>query len=42
MADKESLANEIGKHNVGDVVDLKILHKGEEKKCKSKAGGIFQ
>jgi serine protease Do len=36
MADKESLANEIGKHNVGDVVDLKILHKGEEKNVKVK------
>lgn len=36
LEEKDSLAKEVAKYNVGDEVSLKILHKGEEKTVKVK------
>ncbi len=36
LEDKDSLAKEIGKYNVGDEITLKIFHKSEEKSVKVK------
>lgn len=40
LDEKESLANIIQKHNVGDEVNLKVLHRGEEKAIKVKLGEL--